>query len=204
MQCFRRCALAFLVAFTLVIALAFGLAWTASDFLPASDTPAPADAIVVLGHDPTRVLEAADRFHEGLAPRVVLARPRRSTHLALLEPEGVPYPWFEVAGRTILTRRGIPETAVSVMPDEVVSTATEAIAFGRMLPEARRIIVVTSPYHVMRARLIFRNELPDRDIRVVASRYEAMPRRWWREQQLAINVLMEFLKLPFYLAGGRL
>lgn len=204
MQCFRRCALAFLAMLALVVAAALGLAWTASDFLAAGDSLDRADAIVVLGHDPTRVFEAADRFKEGVAPRVVLSRPRRSPRLVYLESQGIPSPWFEVAGRKILADRGVPEDAVSVLPDEVVSTATEAVAFGRMLPDARRLVVVTSPYHVFRTRLIFRHELPDRDIRVVASRYEKMPREWWREQELAINVLMEFVKLPFYLAGGRL
>ncbi len=204
MQCFRKCALAVLAMAVACVATAAALAWTAADFLAASDEPAPADAIVVLGHDPSRVFQAADAFRDGLAPRVVLSRPVRAPRNVFLESQGIAYPWFETTGRAILVARGVPEAAIEVLPESVISTATEAVAFGRALPDARRLLVVTSPYHVFRTRLIFNRELPDRDIRVVASRYEALPRHWWREQETAILVLMEFVKLPFYAVGGRL
>lgn len=204
MQCLRRCAVALVVAGVALAAVLAGLAFSASGWLAAEDDRAPADAIVVLGHDPTRVFQAADLYREGLAPRVILSRPRRAPRQEYLDAQGIPVPWFEVAGVKILQDRGVPPAAISIISEEVISTWTEAHAFARHAPDARRLLVVTSPYHVRRSRLVFRKALPDHDIRVIASRYEELPTRWWREQDTAISVTMEFIKLPFFLFGGRM
>lgn len=204
MQCLRRCALAFLLIGVLLVGAALSIAWTAADWLSTDDTLEKADAIVVLGHDPTRVFHAADLYRQGVAPLVVLSRPKRQKKGLLLESQGFPIHWFEVAGAKILADRGVPAAAIRVIDEEVISTVTEAIAFGRELPEAKRMVVVTSPSHVFRSRLIFRRTLPDRAIALVGSRYETLDRAWWREQEDAQAVLMEFVKLPFFLAGGRM
>lgn len=204
MQCLRRCALAFLAVIALLAGAGAAVAWTASGWLARSDPPGKADAIVVLGHEPIRVYEAADLFKQGVAPLVVLSRPKRQHQRLFLEARGFTINWFEVAGAKILADAGVPAEAVRVIDEEVISTVTEAIAFGRALPQAARIVVVTSPSHVFRSRLIFRRTLADRQIAVVGNRHETLDRAWWRDQEDALAVIAEFIKLPFYLAGGRM
>jgi len=62
---------------------------------------------------------------------------------------------------------------------------------------------VTSRWHARRARLIFRSELKDSEVRVVATPYEEFTREWWARRQMADVAVLETAKLLFYLAGGR-
>ncbi len=65
--------------------------------------------------------------------------------------------------------------------------------------------MVTSPYHVRRTRLIFYEALGDRGIEfaVVATPLETFPDDWWRSQDSAREVLLEWVKIAFFLVGGR-
>ena len=77
MQCFKRCTLA-IVGLVTAIGIAAAI-WAASiaGVLNSPDQPRNADAIVVLGADPSRVLEAADLYKAGFAPRILLSDPIR-------------------------------------------------------------------------------------------------------------------------------
>jgi len=68
-------------------------------------------------------------------------------------------------------------------------------------PQAGTLLVVTSPYHVYRTRLIFSDHLPASRILVVASREEPLPTRWWTDREAATNVALELGKLVFYSLG---
>lgn len=176
----------------------------ASRWLDSPDAPAKAEAIVVLGNDPTRALAGADLFKAGYAPRVLLSVPYREPRFKYLEQEGISYPWFEVASRTILRNRGVPENAIATFGNELRSTAAEAKVLASLEPRLASLLVVTSPYHVRRARIILRDALPGVELKVVASTYEKLPERWWTEQASARNVMLELAKLAFYVVGGRL
>jgi len=204
MRCLARCIVAVAVMAVVLSALAAAAGLHAAEWLSHPDPLDRADAIVVLGDDPTRAFEAADLYRAGLAPRVLLSRPRRGRRLLYLESQGIGVPWFEDAGRTILRRRGVPEAAIGTFGESLISTVTEARAVAAALPGAGRLIVVTSPYHVHRARIIFRDILPQVDIRLAGSHYEELPRDWWADQTDAKHVLMECLKLVYYEAGGRM
>lgn len=65
-----------------------------------------------------------------------------------------------------------------------------------------KLLVVTSPYHVRRAAMIFRQAYGGAHV-VVGTPYEPFPREWWRSQDAARNVLLELAKITFYLVGGR-
>ena len=204
MQCFRRAVVVVLLLVALLGALAVIALRHSAEWLSADDAPAIADAIVVLGHDPSRVFQAADLYNAGFAPRVLLSRPRRAPRYERLEAEGIPFPWFEVAGRTILLNRGVPESAIANFGERLHSTVAEARAVAMLEPPLGRILVVTSPYHVLRARRVFNDHLPNADIRVVASKYETLDRAWWRDQEDALPVVVEIIKLAFYRLGGRM
>jgi uncharacterized SAM-binding protein YcdF (DUF218 family) len=101
-----------------------------------------ADAIVSLDGDrPRRLRKAVELAAAGVAPTLVIVRAEA------LAPE-------------LLSARDLPFEVSSVVPDPS-STRGEARAVARLAGEHgwRRILVVTSTYHVPRARLIFRRGL---------------------------------------------
>ncbi len=203
MHCFKRCTLALLAA-CLIVAIAV-VVWARSlhGLLASPDPLRKADAIVVLGGDVSRVITGADLYREGLAPRVLLSYPRREERFEELEREGIAYPWFEVAGKELMRLRGIPDEAVGVFGDRLTSTVAEARTIGERYPQLKSILLVTSPYHVYRARMIFREQLPGVEIIGVSARHEKFDPDWWHDPEMMRHAIMESLKLAFYLAGGR-
>jgi uncharacterized SAM-binding protein YcdF (DUF218 family) len=197
MHCFKRCTLALVVIVVMIWAS------TLAGLLDSSDQPRKVDAIVVLGGDAARILEGAELYRAGYAPRILLSRPAREKRFELLEQEGVPYPWFEVAGRAVLQRRGVPEAAVGEFGDRLVSTVAEARTIARDHPQLKSILLVTSPFHVYRARMIFRDQLPGVEILGVGSRYEPFDPNWWHDPEMTRHAIMETIKLAFYWSGGR-
>lgn len=204
MSCPQRCAIATLALCAVAAALLYMYALHASAWLERPDALRKADVILVLGHDPTRAFEAADLYRAGLAPKVLLSEPRRAKRMLYLESQGICVPWFEAAGRTILRQRGVPESDIGTFGRDLNSTVAEARAAAGALPGVRRLIVVTSPYHVRRARLIFRDHFRDAEVLFTGSRYETLPQAWWTEEDSATNVIMESIKLVYYEAGGRM
>lgn len=204
MRCFVRCLLNLLILAVILAAIAVAIAPQIPEWLSRSDTPQPADAIIVLGSDPTRVLEGAELYHASYAKKVYLTVPRRLKRGLMLEREGVPYPWFEEAGRTLLMKRGVPAEAIGTIGKDLRSTYSEALATKLLLGDtAKRIIVTSSPAHVNRARMIFRDALPGMEVLVIGNRYEDLPREWWTDPDIARYVLNEFVQTMFYVVGGR-
>ncbi len=204
MQCFKRCTLA-IVGLVAAIGIA-AATWAASiaGILNSPDQPRNADAIVVLGADPSRVLEAADLYKAGFAPRILLSDPIREKRFERLEQEGVAIPWFEIVGRDLLRRHGVPDEAIATFGHRLKSTAEEARALAELHPQLKSILLVSSPYHVYRARLIFRETLRNREVLGIGSKYEEFPTAWWKENETARNALVESVKLIFYWVGGRM
>ena len=152
---------------------------TRDDDLAGLSRDNPAAAIVVLGGSYFRPLHAADLHARGVAPLVYVSAPVRGRDAALLESVGAaPPPQEEVYGR-LLVARGVPAAAIRVFGQGLVSTAEEAGEMARILgPGPGTLVVVTSPYHVLRARLIFRRALPGWRVLVSGSPFEPIPARW--------------------------
>jgi uncharacterized SAM-binding protein YcdF (DUF218 family) len=204
MQCFKRSVLAFLAIAVLAVVLAAVGAYHVAAWLRDADPPQRADAIIVLSDDLTRVLQGADLYRAGLAPRILLSVPARSPRSLTLERAGVPVPWFEETGRTLLLRRNVPDTAIATFGKGLRTTLEEARAIRAVYPDGTpTLLIVTSPYHVRRARMIFRDALPHARVLVVASTYEPFPDRWWTDRDAAPNVVLESAKLLFHVLGGR-
>ena len=164
----RRLALA-------AVAVAAASVWL---FLrPRLDPPEEADAIVVLdGEQPRRVARGVALAAAGMAPTIVVV------HGETVAPEllaGTPLP-FEVVS---LTPR--PST-----------TRGEAGAVARLARERgwERIVVVTSTYHVTRARLIFERAV-DCELRFASAGFGAT--------LLPLHVAAEWAKLPFAFGSRR-
>ena len=110
--------------------------------MAATDTPRRADAIISLDGDrPRRLRKAVELAAEGVAPTLVVVR-------------------GQAAAPELLKARELPFEVLSVVP-EPSTTRGEAREVARLAGERgwRRILVVTSTYHVPRARLIFRRGL---------------------------------------------
>ncbi|MBI4238488.1 MAG: YdcF family protein [Deltaproteobacteria bacterium] len=173
-------------------------------WLAVSDPVAPADALIVLGGDATRAIDAAKYFRQGIAPIVYISQPVVEASFRRLEEFGIIYPREADVARAVLIANGVPESQIRSGSDPVISTVEEAEALERRLPEsAQRVLLVTSPYHVRRTRFIFRRAMPGRVVSVVASTAELYPRRWWTRQDVARAVVLEGMKFAFYLLGGR-
>jgi uncharacterized SAM-binding protein YcdF (DUF218 family) len=202
MGCVKRCAVAVLALVAAAAGAAAFVAWHASAWLGADDAPAKADAILVLGADPTRALTAVDLYQHGYANVVYLSVPRREARFAALAQDGIGWPWFEETARVLLRNRGVPDAAIHLLGADLPSTVAEAAEAARTLaPRAGTLLVVTSRYHVHRARLIFADALPGTRVLVIASHAEPLPARWWTDQEGARNVVLELAKLVFYRLG---
>ncbi len=176
-------------------------------FLAAEDPLEKADAIVVLaGTRISRQLEAADLYLAGYAPWIVLSREIQDPANAALAARGVQLPDPVDRVRDILGQLSVPREAVIIPPDMHNSTAAEAITI-RELSAARgwrRLIVVSSKYHLRRAGFAFRRELESTGVDVLmrGTRYDPSdPERWWRHRTDLRDAGPEALKLVAYLLG---
>jgi uncharacterized SAM-binding protein YcdF (DUF218 family) len=204
MHCAKKCGLFLLVAsITIAVGAAVGLFY-AGGWLSAADRPLKADAIVVLGGDFSRPFQAADLYRRGLAPRIYVSAPARKSDYRLLDESGIPYPRDEDVMRQGLIKKGVPASAIEFLGKDLISTAAEAQAARALFAKrAPRLLVVTSPYHLRRARMIFSDALPLASIRMIATSYDSFPSSWWKDQDAARNVLLELAKITFYRLGGR-
>ena len=204
MRCFARCVFNLFILFLILAGVSVAIGRQLSGWLSRSDDPKEADAIIVLGSQPIRALEGAELYRRGFAKRVYLTVPRRLKSLVALEREGVPIPWFDEAGRTILIKQGVPPEAIGLIGKDLRSTYSEALATKALLGgTAKRIIVTTSPPHVNRARMIFADALPGVEVLAIGDPNEEFPRDWWNDPDVARYVVSEVVQTLFYLAGGR-
>ncbi len=204
MQCLKRCVTALLVSGALLVGAATLALYFAPRWLNDPDPPEKATAILVLGGDPTRALQGADLFHAGYAPKIYMSAPVRDPYLRRLDALGIVLPREEDMTRRILAMRGVPEGAIELLGRELLTTAQEARLAHERLGDAGVLMIVTSPYHVQRARLIFHRAMPPGvRVVVVGNRHEPFPDAWWKDQGAARNVVLELAKTLFYLAGGR-
>jgi uncharacterized SAM-binding protein YcdF (DUF218 family) len=125
---------------------------------------AQADAIVVLGGilrlpgsaiAPFEWSDCANRFEKG----VDLLSAGKARYLVFTGAKFTDSPAEPVEGevlREIARRRGVPDAAILVT-ERVINTATEARAVRKLARECgwRRILLVTSAYHMPRAMMLF-------------------------------------------------
>jgi uncharacterized SAM-binding protein YcdF (DUF218 family) len=177
-------------------------------FLTREDPLVKADAIFVLaGTRMVRPLEAAELYLEAYAPRIVLTRDLQEERaVARLAERGHQFASDAERARSLFVMLGIPEEAI-LIPDRVHdSTAAEAITLRELAARHawRRVIVVTSKYHLRRAGFAIRRELRDTDLEVAmrASRYDpTRAERWWTRRAEIRWVASEVPKLVAYVLG---
>jgi uncharacterized SAM-binding protein YcdF (DUF218 family) len=185
----------------LLLMLGGGAMLTAGWWLPVEDELKPADAMVLLGGDPRRAVHAADLYLEGLAPVIYTCRPMEESREPLCSL-GVPCPREEEITTLALWLKGVPDEAVHLYGQGTMSTVDEGELLAKLLgPEVKTIIVVTSPHHCRRAKLILTRLLPGRELLFTAPPYERFEHKWWTHQTSARNVIIECSKFLFYFVG---
>jgi uncharacterized SAM-binding protein YcdF (DUF218 family) len=183
----------------LAAVLAAGGLYYASERLPLQDVPAKSDAIVVLGGSYYRPLHAAELYREGYAPLVYLSVPVHNPVSVHLKPLGLSLPKQEEMSYRIIVKKGVPPKVVRFFGTANRNTVDEAVTLRQALgPGPHRLLLVTSPLHCRRARIVFQDVFPASDIRVVATSYESYEPQWWTNLNAARAMLNESVKILAY------
>lgn len=176
--------LALVVAAATLAAVSAGLP-ALGRYLVVADALEPSDAVIVLaGRTPAREVEAAALYHHGLAPRVVLAR-GRDPYEAAHALAGEPTP--QARALRALTHLRVPREAIEVLERVVENTDDELeVDFGHARSRGfRQVILVTSPAHTRRVRMIwnarYQATLPAIVHPTPYDPFDAA--RWWRSRR---------------------
>ena len=187
----------------LVLLLGGTALYFAGRWLVLNEPPVKADFIVLLAGDLSRPLYGADLYRQGYATRIAVSRPATAPQTENLRKLGIHLPRQDEQFREVLRRKGVPVNAISIFGDSNLSTVQEAETLREFLDgRPTRLLIVTSPYHTRRVKIVFTRLLPQADVRVLASPYEEFPQQWWTNQNAAVNVLLETAKLLYYYLGG--
>ncbi|HMH49880.1 MAG TPA: YdcF family protein [Candidatus Acidoferrum sp.] len=174
-------------------------------WLVVNEPLARSDAIFVAdGGPPQRELEGAALFLEGWAPRVAVTLPRDPVTEEARRLSGEPPP--QERGALILRQREVPETAIVRLERIVENTREELQAdFDYARTQGfRRVIIVSSPYHTRRIRLIWRSRFEDEIPAIIrVTRYDPVdPARWWRSRRSLEEISHEVFGIANFLLGS--
>ena len=176
-------------------------------FLAREDPLTKADAIFVLaGTELDRTLEGIDLFLEGYAPRLVMSREELETAFTAVGRRGIALPSEVERARDLAIKLGVPPEAIE-LPDTLHgSTAGEAVTLRSLARDNhwRTVIVVSSKFHLRRARFAIQRELSGTDVHVLmhGTRYDnARPEQWWRQRGDIRDILSEVPKFAAYALG---
>ncbi|WP_374263298.1 YdcF family protein [Corallococcus sp. RDP092CA] len=182
----------------------FGLAWWVDRF-GRRDRVTDAEVLVVLGARVlpggapsgalrARVEQAAELYHRGVAPWLLLSG-----------GVGAHPPSEARVMRELAVAAGVPASAC-VLEEDSHSTEDNARSCARVLRErgARRVVVVSDPYHLLRARQCFRREGWEvaTSPAPIAGRMRAEERAYWTVREafaLLLRPRLWWARVP----GGR-
>jgi uncharacterized SAM-binding protein YcdF (DUF218 family) len=169
-------------------------------WLVAPDALEHARAIVVLsGRLPFRAIDAAELYRQGWAPEVWLLRDQPDDADATFAQLGISYPAELEYDQKVLERLGVPAAAIRILETPTSNTRSEALLIAEELRRqgGDKAILVTSPVHTRRAKLIWRMVVGDHPQAIL--RYDSSelsdPDHWWRTTQDVEAVVHELLGL---------
>ncbi|MBW2205871.1 MAG: YdcF family protein [Deltaproteobacteria bacterium] len=174
------------------------------EYLVLKQTPQKSDLIVCLaGGNVERGIGAAEAYHKGFAPRILLTMEDPPDGYRLLEERGLHYPESVDLLAALLKDLGVPESAIIVNRQPVTTTFEEAHLVRRVVDNKkyRSLILITSPTHTRRAWLTFKKIFEGTPVRVLvlSTPYsEFNPKDWWMHRKYLREVVIEYQKLIFY------
>jgi hypothetical protein len=164
-----------------------------------SDDIEPADAVVILGGGiQTRPVAAAEDYHKGIVPKILVANPP----LTEIEARGI-LPSPTALTFHVLTRLGVPETKIETFGIELSSTHAEADALRDWVVHnhARSIIVPIESFSSRRARWTLLRVLDGSGATVQIQAVEPPGYSrvdWWKSHEGLIGFQNEVLKYMYY------
>ena len=189
-----------LAVLALILAGSFGAARNLGRWLVDPDALEHSPAIVVLsGETPFRAMEAAKIYRQGWAPEVWLLRDKAGTADATFARMGIPHLSEQDYDQQVLERLGVPHKAIQIIEPPTTNTVSEVIRIAQQLRRLGKdkIIVVTSPLHTRRVKMIWRKVVGESPRAIL--RYDTSepsdPRHWWRATQDIQDVGHEVLGL---------
>ncbi len=199
--------LAVLGGATLLVALCVTVTmYFAGQWMQVNDEPKQADYILPLAGDAHRNIYAADLFKQGLAPTILISisAPGPDTKLTpILRVMGYPQLSNKEFAQRLYAVLDIPLVALQPFGHGHLSTVEEAEALRDFLgPGNHRLLLITSPYHARRAKIIFESILPETEITMSVTPYEHFNEKWWSDYYTAPKVVLEAAKCAYYLLGG--
>ncbi|MBD3181938.1 hypothetical protein GF312_06590 [Candidatus Poribacteria bacterium] len=184
----------------LIILAATHVLWleAIASFLIVQDELYPVDVIIVLGGGGAeRVLQAVKLYKEGYADKIVF------TGMKAKLP-GMIVTWPQLAMREA-SSLGIPESKI-ILEERPTSTYEDAVYSKEDMIKRglKSAIIVSSPHHTRRARMIFHKVFKDnKDMSIIFSPVESdqgfQVHRWWTREAELIGVFNEYCKLVFYI-----
>lgn len=189
-----------LAILALLVAASFGAFRNLGLWLVRPDPPRSARAIVVLsGRAPFRAMEAAELYRKGYASEVWLFQDQPSDVDAAFLRLGIKHPAEQEYDQQVLERLGVPQTAIRILMPPTTNTASELRRVAQEAGQqgADKVIVVTSPVHTRRTRLIWRLAVGDYPEAIVCADHAetADLEHWWRSTEDAQSVEHEVLGL---------
>lgn len=160
--------------------------------------PLPADALVPLAGDRSRVIYGAGQFNQGHARWFIVTD-------MWIGATSLPRTYADSVTRQAL-QHGVPEERILVAPDMPASTYREALSIRQLARDHgwRSLIIVTSPYHTRRTRMIFgdvfRNTGIDISVQPVKNDWY-IANIWWTYAAGRRATGSEYVKLVLYLLG---
>lgn len=165
--------------------------------LVVDEPPRQADVLIVLaGNSPYRAQHAAELYHQGWAPYLLISDEAVKTH-------GLNTTWRELYTQGV-AKIDVPREAVITWPGIAINTYEEAQKSRDMMLARgwKRAIVVTDPFHSRRAILIFRAAFRPAGLEVTVSPNLASPENvdeWWTNTDGWQRVIQEYIKLGWAL-----
>ena len=177
-----------------------GRALVVEDALAASDA-----VVIVAGGIPTREAAAAGLYRRGWAPVVVLSNnftPDRVRELITLGARRFDY---QGESRLVVEKHGVPADAIVALTIPVKTTEAELklVAEAARARGWRRVILVTSPQHSRRVKLVWTREAAGgvEGLVALAEDDDFPGEGWWRKRRQAEAVLHEYLGLAAIYLG---
>ncbi|MBI5400423.1 YdcF family protein [Candidatus Saganbacteria bacterium] len=166
-------------------------------FLIVQDKLQPADVIVVLSGDGNgeRMMEGIKLYRKKYAKKILVSGGLFAWRLTEAD-------WMKHQAVVL----GIPAAAI-LLEDKSFSTLDNARFSLPILikRKARRIILVTSPYHTRRAKRVFQKVFSGAEIEVIvvpARESKFKVKGWWRRHEDTQLVVNEYLSSVFYYLKG--
>ena len=194
-----------LITITALLA-GIGLLAFAGHWMNVNEEPIKADYILPLAGDKHRLIKAAELYNSGYAPIILISNAIKypPSRLQKLMWE-MGYPKYANGQFNALLLKELGAQAAQLEPfgDGHISTMEEVEALKAHLNgQTPRILVVTSPYHARRTKMIFEEILPECTVSIIVTDEGAFKQKWWKDQVSAQNLIMELAKTMHYITGG--